>query len=188
MQSLDPLFWYLFHSGWYRSIYLNKGKPVVETQWVNLDWMANKKHTIFNQIKATCDELEMTKMLSFKYDWNKEIICQFYATLYFDANAQKLVWMSAGQKYGITISGSARLLGLEHQLEMPPEARIHTFGVLKLDEMQFMYAPGVEVHPPKVLNFRPELNMIHRLLHATLAPKIGDSSPCRQYERNLIQF
>jgi hypothetical protein len=150
--------------------------------------MANKKHTIFNQIKTTCDELEMTKMISFKYDWNKEIICQFYATLYFDENAQKLVWMLAGQKYEITVRGFSRLLGLEHQLEMPLESRIHTFGVLKLDEMQFMYAPGVEVHPPKVLNFRLELNTIHTLLHATLAPKIGDSCACPQYKQNLIQF
>jgi hypothetical protein len=43
--------------------------------------------------------------------------------------------MSVGQKYEITVRGFARLLGLEHQLEMPPEARIHTFGVLKLDEL-----------------------------------------------------
>jgi hypothetical protein len=144
--------------------------------------MANKRHTIFNQIKATCDELEMTKMMSFNYDSNKEIIYQFYATLYFDAAAQKLLWMSARQKYDITIRGFAHLLGLE----MPPEARIHTFGVLKLDEMQFMYAPGAEAHLPKVLNFRPELNTLHRLLRGTLAPRIGGSSACPQYERNLI--
>jgi hypothetical protein len=60
--------------------------------------------------------------------------------------------------------------------------------VLKLDKMQFIYAPGAEVHPPKVLNFRPELNTLYRLLRATLAPMIGDSSACPQYERNLIQL
>jgi hypothetical protein len=65
------------------------------------------------------------------------------------------MWMSVGQKYEITIRGFAHLLGLEHQLEMPPETRIHTFGVLKLDEMQFMYALGADAHPPKVLNFMP---------------------------------
>jgi hypothetical protein len=37
-------------------------------------------------MKATCDELAMTKMMSLKYNWNDEIICQFYATLYFDAD------------------------------------------------------------------------------------------------------
>jgi phage terminase large subunit len=56
----------------------------VPTKEVNWAWMAAKKNSIFNKIKATCDELEMTKMMSFKYDWNEEIICQFYATFYFD--------------------------------------------------------------------------------------------------------
>jgi hypothetical protein len=30
----------------------------------------------------------------------------------------------------------------------------------KLDEMQFMYAPGAEAHPLKVLNFLLELNTL----------------------------
>jgi hypothetical protein len=68
-QSCDPHFWSLFHSDCYRSIYLHKKMAVVETQWVNWVWMATRRHTIFNQIRATCDELEMTKMMSFKYDW-----------------------------------------------------------------------------------------------------------------------
>jgi hypothetical protein len=155
---------------------------MVEIQLVNWDSMASRRHTIFNQIKATCDESKLTKVMSFKYDWNKEIICQFYATFYFDANAQKLLWMTNGQQYEITVRGFAQLLGLEHQLEMLPEVWIHTFGVLKLDEMQFMYAPDAEAHPPKVLNFLPELNTLHRLIRATLAPRIRDSSACPQYE------
>jgi hypothetical protein len=34
-QSTDLHFWSFFHSDWYRSIYLHKKKPVVETKWVN---------------------------------------------------------------------------------------------------------------------------------------------------------
>jgi phage terminase large subunit len=52
---------------------------------VNWEWMVVKKNSIFDKIKATCDELEVTKKMSFKYDCNEEIIYQFYATLYFDA-------------------------------------------------------------------------------------------------------
>jgi hypothetical protein len=74
-QSCDPRFWALFHSDWYRSIYLHKLKPVVESQWVNWDWMATRRLSTFDRIKATCDELEMTKMMCFKYSWNQEIIC-----------------------------------------------------------------------------------------------------------------
>jgi hypothetical protein len=68
------------------------------------------------------------------------------------------------------------MLGLEHPLTMSLEARIHTYNVLKLDEMQFMYAPGAVAHPPKIQNFLPELNTLHRLLRATLAPCIGDAT------------
>jgi hypothetical protein len=74
-QSHDPHFWALFHLDWYHSIYLYKLKPVVETQWVNWDWMVVRRLSTFDKIKATCDELEMTKMMCFKYSWNKEIIC-----------------------------------------------------------------------------------------------------------------
>jgi hypothetical protein len=59
--------------------------------------MVARRHLVFDKIKTTCDELEMTKMMNFKFDWNKEIICQFYATLYFDADGQKLIWMTDGQ-------------------------------------------------------------------------------------------
>jgi hypothetical protein len=85
-QSRDPWFWSLFHSDWYHSIYLHKKRLVVETPWVNWDLMAARRHEIFNKIKATCDQLEMTKMMCFNYSWNKEIIYQFYATLYFDVD------------------------------------------------------------------------------------------------------
>jgi hypothetical protein len=58
--------------------------------------------------------------------------------------------------------------------------------VLKLEEMQFMHAPGAMDNPPKIRNFLPELNTLHRLLRATLTPRIGDAIACPQYERNLI--
>jgi hypothetical protein len=32
---------------------------------------------MFDKINVTCDELEMTKMMCFKYDWNMEIIFSF---------------------------------------------------------------------------------------------------------------
>jgi hypothetical protein len=44
----------------------------------------------------------------------------------------------------------AQMLGLEHQLTMGPEARIHTYNVLKLEEMQFMYAPGAKARLSKI--------------------------------------
>jgi hypothetical protein len=102
-QFTDQCFLSFFHSVWYRSIYLYKKKHVVPAKCVNLEWMATRRHTIINQIKDTCDELEMTKMMSFKYNWNNEIICHFYATMYFDVDAHKLMWMIDRRQYEITV-------------------------------------------------------------------------------------
>jgi hypothetical protein len=41
-----------------------------------------------------------------------------------------------------------------------------------------MYAPGAVARPPKIQNFLPELNTLHRLLRDTLAPRIGDATTC----------
>jgi hypothetical protein len=45
------------------------------------------------------------------------------------------MWMTVGQPYECTVRCFAWMLGLEHQLIMEPEARIHTYNVLKLEEM-----------------------------------------------------
>jgi hypothetical protein len=66
--------------------------------------------------------------------------------------------MTDGQRCVITVHEFARMLGLEHRLTMALKARIHSFNVPKLEEMHFMYAPGVVANPPKIQNFLPELN------------------------------
>jgi hypothetical protein len=86
--------------------------------------------------------------------------------------------MTDGQRCVITVREFAQILGPEHLLTMEPDARIHSFDVLKLDEMQFMYAPGAVACPPKIQNFLLQLNTLHRLLRATLTPQIGDATTC----------
>jgi hypothetical protein len=98
---------------------------------ISTGWSISWRNPHFNQIEATCDQLKMTKMMSFKYDWNKEVICQFYSTLYFIADGQKIIWLINNRQYEITVRQFAHFLGLEHQLTMDSESRIHTYEILK---------------------------------------------------------
>jgi hypothetical protein len=50
--SPDPRFWALFHADGHRSVYLHNRKLLVESQWVNWDYMTSKKNSYFNQIVA----------------------------------------------------------------------------------------------------------------------------------------
>jgi hypothetical protein len=54
--------------------------------------MEEQDDPIFNQIVATCTNLHMKEIMGFKFDWNKEAITQFFATLYVEAdgNARKM--------------------------------------------------------------------------------------------------
>jgi hypothetical protein len=63
---------------------------VVESKWVNWDWMKKKKDKHFRWVREACDFLELIDMLQFEHNWNTEIICQFYSTLYFDDTGQKI--------------------------------------------------------------------------------------------------
>jgi hypothetical protein len=71
---------------------------------------------------------------------------------------------------------------------MESDNRIHTYNILKKEDMLFMYARGVRTTPLKIQNFLHELNCLRHLLNPTLAPRIGDAIACPQYERNLIQY
>jgi hypothetical protein len=42
----DRWFWSFFHVDWYCLVYLPKCKPVVETNWVNWEWMTSKRTSI----------------------------------------------------------------------------------------------------------------------------------------------
>jgi hypothetical protein len=66
-----------------------KKTPVVESKWVNWDWM-EKKDKHFRRVREACDFVELTDMLRFEHNWNTEIICQIYSTLYFDDAGQKI--------------------------------------------------------------------------------------------------
>jgi hypothetical protein len=60
----------------------------------------------------------------------------------------------------ITVGEFARMLGLDHQLTIELEAQIHSFNVVKLNEMQFIYVPGAVALPPKIWNLLPVLNTL----------------------------
>ena len=70
-----------------------------------------------NQALAILDNLELRNIMEFSYDWNKEVIGQFYATLWYD---NELVGEEEMKRYlNFTIEGDSysykrfeRILGL----------------------------------------------------------------------------
>jgi hypothetical protein len=41
--------------------------------------------------------------MELKYDWNDEVILQFYSTLYLDKKSSKLFWMTEDEIYSVSL-------------------------------------------------------------------------------------
>jgi hypothetical protein len=77
---------------------------VSEAQWVDWSHMAEQQDPIFNQVIAAYESLHIKRTMKFHYDWNIEVISQFYATLFFEkaGSVRAMDWMTEGEWYHIT--------------------------------------------------------------------------------------
>jgi len=123
--AFDWRFHTRFQEDYYETVITSKKHPVTDDQWIDWNYMTKKKDPIFDQVIAACDRQHIQKIMGFRHDWNKEIIAQFYATVYFDdtdANPRKwqMVWMTEGDTHSISYLDFAIVLGMDnHDLNRP---------------------------------------------------------------------
>jgi hypothetical protein len=66
--------------------------------------MRKKKDATFDKILEPCDFHGITNIMQFWYNWNKEVILEFYATIYFDRKERIFMWMTHGRRFSIKLS------------------------------------------------------------------------------------
>jgi hypothetical protein len=64
-RGTDERFWIFFHQDWYRTVLYSKTSSVVRHQWVNIDYIRQKKDMHFNRILESCDLHGITDLLQF---------------------------------------------------------------------------------------------------------------------------
>jgi hypothetical protein len=62
-RGTDERFWTFFHQDWYRIVLYPKSSPVVKQQYVDIEYMRNKKNIHFNRILEACDLHGITDLL-----------------------------------------------------------------------------------------------------------------------------
>jgi hypothetical protein len=150
------------------------------------DWafiVKNKDCQDFKDVIEMCDYHGLNKIMTFRYDWNDEVILQFDST-FFHKNSTDITWMTNGTKCSITIGHFASILGLgdssKHSLNL------HDGNVLGLNEMDSMYEAS-NFQALTITNFKPELIVLHWVIQKTLTPRECDFSRVPQFERNLLE-
>jgi hypothetical protein len=100
----DERFCTFFHQDWYRTVLYLKSSPVVKQQYVDTEYMRNKKDMHFNRILEACDLYGITDLLQFRHNWNQEIISEFYSTLFYDKKGRIFMWMTNGRRFHVKLA------------------------------------------------------------------------------------
>jgi hypothetical protein len=157
---------------------------------VVLDSLKQHNHPEIDALVSKLDEWRILPLMTFQKPWNAEIICQFWATLWIDAEWKVLHWMTQGTHYHCDYKTFSRLLGFDHlDREVPSLFDIFGQGV-DLDDLEStqMYkarkpADGTTTH------LKPYFYVLNNLLRRTIDPKIGDTIHIQaDAPKILVQF
>jgi hypothetical protein len=104
--------------------------------------MKQKNKHVFNEIITACKFHKIDQIMTFKYNWNMEVILLFYWIIFLYRQSVTLTCMIDEVKYTIiTLDDFATHLGLQAHLSHPK--KIHDERVLAPVEMASMFAPDV---------------------------------------------
>jgi hypothetical protein len=123
--------------------------------------------------------------MGFHYDWNIEVIAQFYATLFFEeaGSVRAMHWMMEGEWYHITYDDFATQFSFGQADKNRSQIYLH--NPLGENEMKFMYIPGQEGNAGTI-NCRTFYSVLNRLLRKTIYPRDGDLTNIFHYAKNLL--
>jgi hypothetical protein len=75
-------FWTLQHVDFYNSVILpKKHQPILHQRYINWEGCEAIRDPEMTHALRACERKKMKNIMTFQYDWNDEVIAQFYSTL-----------------------------------------------------------------------------------------------------------
>jgi hypothetical protein len=165
---------------------MEKRRIVLEAQWVDWHHMEEQQAPIYNQVIAACENHHIKKLMGVLYDWNIEIIAQFYATLFKEEaeDVRAMHWMTEGEWYHITFDEFATQFSYGQADK--DRFRIHIHNPLGENEFKLMYALGQEGNAGTTNGLYTFYSVLNRLFRKTICPRDGDTTNISYYAKNLL--
>jgi hypothetical protein len=142
----------------------------------------------FGEAKAICEELGLIPLMSFNHDYNKETICQFDATVVFEADEfgnRSLIWMTKEHVMRATWAEFAD--GLAYQLAHDDHnafwIHLHPKSMSK-DKMVNLYIPGRALCS-SAYHLLPTYDIMNRIYRNTINPKNTNQDEVHGFFVNL---
>ena len=184
------LFWNKTQTQIYLDVIKNKQNTYVEVKWIEMHHMRKDKfRDYFGEALDLVEQFAIEHVISFHMDYDPEIICQFFASVYFHTNDERrMTWMTNGRQLSATWKEFMELLqvaddGLDTPVGVRPHGNTDSADKDKLTPfmVEKKLATGKIV---SVLN--PFLDIMYRIFRNSLFPRIGDKDKVHAYMVDMM--
>jgi hypothetical protein len=181
----DIRFWLKFNVDWYESVILSKENLTIDMKSINWDTLRSLNISAVNEAIDICHAKGMTNIMRINYDWNEEVVTQFYANLYIRRETKTFHWLLQGKPLSVSYERFSQILGFGEEYVGRP--KLHG-GEFPLDsEMAFMYESMFgKVEFGTTHGMKPVYRMLNQLFCYTLTPKIGENTNFSNVAKEIL--
>ncbi|KAE8803444.1 putative atp-dependent rna helicase ddx11 [Hordeum vulgare] len=148
-----------------------------------------KEPPYFGEALAMVEQLEIAELRTFHFDFDPEIVAQFFVTIHFHSDEEHTIsWMNNGERLSATWKEFMDLLnvcdeGLEHSVGLRPHAKPSATSKEKLLPffIEKIYPSGEVSHVPN-----PFLDVMHRIFRNALFPHVGNKDQVHSYLVDML--
>jgi hypothetical protein len=114
MAAIGYRFWSVFHFKFYETV-LNTKMKLIKMKWIDFTHLEAAEEPVKEDVLELVDRYKMRDSMSFKHDWNIEVLAQFHATFFHEDSKETIHWMTEGVHYKIHFITFARLFGFNKE-------------------------------------------------------------------------
>ncbi|KAM3261053.1 hypothetical protein ACQJBY_051988 [Aegilops geniculata] len=176
--ATDRRFWSIEQQDLYNSIY-SRAK-LFTMQWI--DWEYIDSIDEFSCVRQRCAHVGLEQIMRYHYDWDNELIRQFYSTVHISDDNSSITWMADGRR--ITTNKRA----WEEMFSIPGSvhtAIIHSEFLLDDDDKRIMYT-AAEYTVGQTRSLSPLASIANKIIRKTIYPR-SYGSKVHGYNWNLLR-
>jgi hypothetical protein len=179
----------------YNSVILpKKHQPILHQRYINWEGCEAIGDPEMTHALRACERKRMKNIMTFQYDWNDEVIAQFYSTLWIKLadeegpyNFPYLNFYIEGSWYKVSYRRFAHILGFTDGDISGDKIKIHEFRPPTKDEVRDLHISETDKYWEST-NLHKFYRYINSLCRMTLIPKGGNLMNILGESKVLLSF
>ncbi|CAN6348272.1 unnamed protein product [Urochloa humidicola] len=135
-----------------------------------IDWEHIDSIEQFACVREQCANLGLEQIMSYRCDWDGELIRQFYATVHVSADKSSMTWMADGRRITTNKRAWEEMFGIRGGVH--PE--IHTQFLLDDDGKRILYT-AAKYKLGQASGLSPLASIANKIIRTTVYPKSGNT-------------